>query len=233
MTNQRHRCTSVCHLAPRAVSDARKLIRAAAEAASLPTAPRAVGSWPEETPPIDSSVRESFPVSILFRDVPRGEPIEITENPDHGSLFLTSFYFVECVRESTNGRVRRVAGRCFLAPPAIPEESSERARLLMQLDKGIPLEQHGDRMPFTLTGRLLPEELESARDLELHDQLALGTVLAARDGLAAMFSPDGEWPRNGLVQSVAERLECRILRLSFDNIPRDVMRRFRHSRYEA
>ena len=81
--------------------------------------------------------------------------------------------------------------------------------------------------------RLLPDELESARELELHDQLALGTVLAARDGLAAMFSPDGEWPRNGLVQSVAERLECRILRLSFDNIPRDVIRRFRHSRYEA
>lgn len=237
-SRQRRRAeTQVCHLAPQPVMDSRRLLLAAAAAARASSAetgssrPIAIEGWPEEDPSISESVREFIPTAVCLNHGFAEPRSWISENPDHERGFRISYYVAEAVRHRPGGRVRRVAVRSFVAPPANQSEAAERGLLMAAVGKGVTNHPEYGTREFVLTGKLLNRERRIAADLRLDEQVALVTMLAARDGLMAAFSPQGEWPQNPFLDRIARRLGCRVVRFNFRNIPRDALRRLRHSRY--
>jgi hypothetical protein len=172
-------------------------------------------------------------MAILLKVGARGPALHCSSNMDHRGRYLVSLYLVEDVQETPDGRVRQVAARNFLVPPAVPQEYEQRTELLAELDRGVAVTTGGDSAPFSLTQHLRPEERVRSGTLSMQDQIALATVLASRERVAVIFSPTGTWPRHPLVGNVANRIGCGIYRFSFANIPRTVIRRFRFSRYDV
>jgi hypothetical protein len=196
-------------------------------------APATIADWPARTPTIAESLERFFPMAMLLKVGARGPAVHCSSNMDHRGRYLVSLYLVEDVQETPDGRVRQVAARNFVVPPAVPEEYEQRAELLAELDRGVAVSTGGEPPPFSLTQHLRPEERVRTGTLSMQDQIALVTVLASREGVAVMFSPTATWPRHPLVSNVANRIGCRIYRFSFGNIPRTVIRSFRFSRYDA
>jgi len=118
-----------------------------------------------------------------------------------------------------------------LQPAASRAERPLRSDLLARMGKGVPLTANDGYRRHFLSGRLVATELELARYLSPEEQLALVTVLAARDNKALFLAENGDWPASDLVWDVAARLGCRVTRFTLDNIPATVLRVLRFSRY--
>ena len=239
----RSRLSSQYHMAPKVVGDSRRLLHAIAckirtlgdtpAGDTLPW-PLVVDDWPDRAPDIEESVAEFVPTAVLLIPVPHGSRAVLGENGDHSDpqRFVTSIHVIEGRRDRTRGHVLRVAAWSYPAPPAEPWENLRRGQAMAELRKGAPLARQDGWSPGLLTGRLPPDAWRMTRLLSLDEQIALVTLLTARQGWAAFVSPEGDWPTSPVLSHLAGRLRCRVVRISFVGIPPVVRRRLRHARYE-
>jgi len=209
--------------------------RKALASASAVAQPVEIEFGDDEPPTLQECAREFVPTMICLRRPANVESLSFKEDLDHGRFprFLSAVYVVERDTPRGSGRVIVQSARAYLAPPAIATEVDERARLVSESGKGVPLPfNQEDGGSFGLLTRLLTEpERNDVRALPVDEQLAVVTVLAAREGMAAVASYDGECPSTPLVSSIAERLGCRLVRCSIRNVSLDVLTRIQQVRY--
>jgi hypothetical protein len=186
-------------------------------------------------PALADCVREFVPTMISLRPLDSGEALSFRSDTDHGarSRFLSAVYLVEREIPRGSGRVVLQAARAYLAPPAIAAEAEQRAELVSASGKGVPLpfnEEDGGRLRL-LSSMLTESERRDVRALPIDEQLALVTVLAGREGAAAVASRHGTVPGTPLVLEIAERLGRRVVRCCIQNVPLDVLMRIQQVRY--
>lgn len=223
---------SGCHMAAEGVLAARSLIWAATQLAHSAGAqsegPLTIASWPEP-PSIEDAVLTFVPTALCLSRGSWGPhanvSIDVDSNTD--SRFYSAIWVSD--RYGERGAQRQIA-RAYLAPPAKPGEIGRRAELLAHCGKGVPIDEDR-REAFPLTGRLSADERAKVGLEPPHEQAALVAVLASRCGQALVISPRGAWPRSELVRAVAERLGCRIVRVSLKGVPPIARRSLRNIRY--
>lgn len=195
----------------------------------------AISRWTPRYPSIAESVEHFLPTAIVLK------PLEWEDEPsilkdiagDRFTRFHTAYYLVEKERHRAIGRIKLQAARCYLAPPCLEREAAERMELMARFRRGVPVpgEDGGSYRP--LLGRLRSSELALCHNLSPSDQIALTTILAAREEPAAFLSSTGEWPSHSFLLGIANRLEVPIVRFSFEGLPDNYLRFTRYARYDA
>ncbi|MFH1841661.1 MAG: hypothetical protein ABIF77_00500 [bacterium] len=203
------------------------------ESADRYVEPRVIRRWPDRSPSLETAVADFLPTAILLRRTVWDENIRLLEDLDFldSPRFVSALSIIEDIQNFSWGQVRVIAAKLFLQPAASRAENRQRSELLARSGKGVPLTVGDGYRRYLLSGRLAAPELELARYLSPEEQLALVTILAARDDRALFLAENGDWPASELVWDVAARLGCRITRFTLDNIPAAVLQVLRHSRY--
>ncbi len=236
--------TDACYSSKKLIRDTRRLLWAVARTvqneeenpdAEENSRPLSITEWPTDCPGIALCVECFFPAAILLKDMQWSDQPNILMDGDHRDLsgFVSAFYMAESVRNFLGGRLKKIAGRAYMQPPASVEESEMRFYLMTALGKGVPLMDQDCFRPQMLTSRLNGLDLAAIRGISPAEQMALVTVLAARNGPVAFLSQTGDWPHSIPVHIAAELNNCRIYRFNLDGVPEQSIRRIRHSQYLA
>jgi len=229
------------HASKESIHAVRSLLRLSAAISRCAGSPAAIASTLrsfDEEEPIDlNSILDRFvPTAVKLQEVSNGSDVRSRISVDNGlrPRYVTSLHVEINRRRVPDGAIARMAVIAEVAPPALPSEADNRARLLSEMGIGLPFGVLGlTRLGNVLKG-LTKRERRRAQFIPLDEQIALGTILAVagKETPVVAFSPDAGWPRNPLALEVAARLNCRVQRFRLELLPERLIGRLSSVRYE-